>query len=124
MRSAYPRQLLSDFLFEKTENGRRRKERVQFSLLRHILSCHHEGGQPMSKQRRKKKPVDRYLSGQQKQKRMQCNVKDRLFRYLFENDREALLNLYNALNGTAYQDSSQLEIVTMESAVYVVMKTT
>jgi len=53
---------------------------------------------------------------------MQPNVKDRLFRYLFEKDRNALLELYNALNGTAYKDSSQLEIVTIESAVYVVMK--
>ena len=50
------------------------------------------------------------------------NVKDRLFRFLFEKDREALLDLYNALNGTDYKDSSKLEIVTIESAVYVVMK--
>lgn len=50
------------------------------------------------------------------------NVKDRLFRFLFEKDREALLQLYNALNGTEYKDASQLEIVTIESAVYVVMK--
>ena len=49
-------------------------------------------------------------------------MKDRLFRYLFEKDRDALLELYNALNGTAYRDPSQLEIVTIESAVYVVMK--
>lgn len=50
------------------------------------------------------------------------NVKDRLFRFLFANDREALLELYNALNGTDYEDASRLEIVTIESAVYVVMK--
>ena len=37
-------------------------------------------------------------------------------------NKNALLELYNALNGTAYQDASQLEIVTIESAVYVVMK--
>ena len=36
----------------------------------------------------------------------QCNVKDRLFRFLFANDREALLELYNALNGTDYEDAS------------------
>lgn len=53
---------------------------------------------------------------------VQRNVKDRLFRFLFASDREALLQLYNVLNGTAYQDASQLEIVTIESAVYVVMK--
>lgn len=54
--------------------------------------------------------------------KVQRNVKDRLFRFLFANDAEALLQLYNALNGTDYQDASQLQIVTIESAVYVVMK--
>ena len=78
----------------------------------------------MSGRRRKKKRVNRKPNQQcdHNRKQMQRNVKDRLFRYLFEKDREALLNLYNALNGTAYRDSSQLEIVTIESAVYVVMK--
>ena len=41
--------------------------------------------------------------------------------YLRE-DKEALLQLYNALNGTDYQDASKLQVVTIESAVYVVMK--
>lgn len=54
--------------------------------------------------------------------KVQRNVKDRLFRFLFGKDREALLELYNALNGTDYKDSSELEIVTIESAVYVAMK--
>lgn len=80
----------------------------------------------MSGQRQKKKRVNRKQNQQQNRKRhrkqVQRNVKDRLFRYLFEKDREALLDLYNALNGTAYQDSSLLEIVTIESAIYVVMK--
>lgn len=49
-------------------------------------------------------------------------VKDRLFRFLFEKDREALLQLYNALNGTDYQDTSKLEVVTIENAVYITMK--
>lgn len=43
-------------------------------------------------------------------------VKDRLFRFLFEKDREALLQLYNALNGTDYKDASELEVVTIERA--------
>lgn len=55
-------------------------------------------------------------------KKVRRNVKDRLFRYLFGSDKGALLELYNALNGTAYGDPSELEIVTIESAVYVVMK--
>ena len=54
--------------------------------------------------------------------RVQRNVKDRLFRFLFVNDKEALLQLYNALNGTDYHDVSQLQVVTLENAVYVVMK--
>ena len=49
-------------------------------------------------------------------------TKDRLFRFLFEKDREALLQLYNALNGTDYRDASRLQIVTIENAVYIVMK--
>ncbi len=53
---------------------------------------------------------------------VQRNVKDRLFRFLFGQDREALLTLYNALNGTDYRDASQLEIVTIESAIYIAMK--
>lgn len=49
-------------------------------------------------------------------------VKDRLFRFLFEKDKQALLQLYNALNGTDYQDAANLQIVTIESAIYIVMK--
>lgn len=54
--------------------------------------------------------------------RVSREVKDRMFRSLFKEDREGLLQLYNALNGTDYADTSDLEIVTIENAVYVVMK--
>ena len=47
--------------------------------------------------------------------------KDTVFRMLFS-DKENLLSLYNAVNRTAYQDSEELEIVTLESAVYMGMK--
>ncbi len=76
----------------------------------------------MSKRQKKKCITSRKPDRRNSRQPMYRNVKDRLFRYLFEKDREALLNLYNALNGTAYHDLSQLEIVTIESAVYVVMK--
>lgn len=49
------------------------------------------------------------------------NIKDHLFRFLFGKNREVLLQLYNALSGTDYQDVSGMEIVTIESAVYIVM---
>ncbi len=54
--------------------------------------------------------------------RVRRGIKDRLFRFLFDKDREALLQLYNALNGTDYKEASKLQVVTIESVVYVVMK--
>lgn len=54
--------------------------------------------------------------------RVSRKVKDRMFRSLFKEDREGLLQLYNALNGTDYTDAMDLEIVTIENAVYIVMK--
>ena len=47
--------------------------------------------------------------------------KDSLFRMLM-NDREALLSLYNALNRTQYDNPEELEITTLENAVYMAMK--
>ena len=49
-------------------------------------------------------------------------VKDRLFRFIFSKDPAALLQLYNALNGTEYEDASALEIVTLDNIVYMSMK--
>ncbi|MDE6739257.1 MAG: hypothetical protein K2K07_09195, partial [Lachnospiraceae bacterium] len=48
---------------------------------------------------------------------VQRNYKDTVFRMLFS-ERENLLSLYNALNGTAYADMDSLEITTLENAVY------
>ena len=47
--------------------------------------------------------------------------KDTVFRKLFS-DSKNLLSLYNAINGTAYMDASQLEIVTLDNAIYMGMK--
>ena len=47
--------------------------------------------------------------------------KDTVFRKLFS-DRKNLLSLYNAINGTVYTDETELEIVTLESAIYMGMK--
>ena len=50
--------------------------------------------------------------------------KDSVFRRLFGDpeNRDALLSLYNALNGTNYTDPEQLEINTIEDVVYMGMK--
>ena len=50
------------------------------------------------------------------------NVKDRLFCYIFERDRAALLQPYNELNQTDYLDARALQIVTLDNIVYMAMK--
>ena len=47
--------------------------------------------------------------------------KDTVFRMLFT-DRDNLLSLYNAVNGSSYEDPNALEIVTLENAIYMGMK--
>jgi len=49
--------------------------------------------------------------------KVKSNYKDTIFRMLFS-DKENLLSLYNALNGTSYTDTEGLEITTLENAVY------
>ena len=47
--------------------------------------------------------------------------KDRVFRMIF-NSKEKLLELYNAMNGTDYENAEELEIVTLENAIYLAMR--
>ena len=49
------------------------------------------------------------------------DYKDTLFRLLFR-DRNRLLSLYNAVNGTSYSSPEDLTVVTLENAVYMNMK--
>ncbi len=54
------------------------------------------------------------------------NYKDSLFRFIFKGDNEKsrrwLLSLYNALRGSNYEDTSQLEITTLEDVIYISIK--
>ena len=54
-------------------------------------------------------------------KPVQREHKDRLFRLIFQ-DEEDLLELYNAVNGTDYQNTADLEITTIEDVIYLSMK--
>ena len=49
------------------------------------------------------------------------NYKDTVFRMLFS-DRKNLLSLYNAVNQSNYKNPEDLEIVTLENAIYMGMK--
>ena len=57
------------------------------------------------------------LIGQESFKR-----KNNLFQFIFGRDKKALLELYNALNDTNYTNVNDLEIVTIEGAIYLTMK--
>ncbi len=48
--------------------------------------------------------------------------KDSFFCDLFGHDRKALLELYNALNDSDYKDPAQIEVVTIENAIYITTK--
>ena len=50
--------------------------------------------------------------------------KDRLFRLLFgrEENKDNILSLYNALNGSDYTDFDAIELTTIEDAIYIGMK--
>ncbi|MDO4332680.1 MAG: hypothetical protein Q4C58_08330 [Eubacteriales bacterium] len=47
--------------------------------------------------------------------------KDTVFRMLYK-DKKELLQLYNALNGTSYHDPEDLEVYTLESAIFMNVK--
>ncbi|MDO4332489.1 MAG: hypothetical protein Q4C58_07335 [Eubacteriales bacterium] len=49
------------------------------------------------------------------------NYKDTVFRMLYR-DKKELLALYNALNGTDYQNPEELETYTLENAIYMAVK--
>lgn len=52
---------------------------------------------------------------------IETKYKDTLFRMLFK-EKTRLLELYNAINNTAYDNPEELEVVTLENAVYLSMK--
>ena len=49
------------------------------------------------------------------------NYKDKVFRRLLQ-DKKRLLEVYNALNDTNYKDEEQLQVTTLDNAIYIKMK--
>ena len=54
-------------------------------------------------------------------RRVNQKYKDVLFRFIFQDKRD-LLSLYNAVNGTDYQNPEELAINTLENVIYLKMK--
>ncbi len=71
-----------------------------------------------SKSKRNKKY---YISNKYKNINVKRNQRDTVFRMLFKRKKE-LLSLFNAINNTNYKSEDELEIVTLENAVYMSMK--
>lgn len=72
--------------------------------------------------KRKKYDANKKKRRSDKRKSKQVKYKDTLFRMIFGKNKEALLSLYNALNHTEYDDPEQLEINTLEDAIYMGMR--
>ena len=62
-----------------------------------------------------------FETGKEERLYVKREYKDTVFRMLF-GKKKNLLELYNGLNGTGYQDEEELEIYTLENAVYMGMK--
>lgn len=69
----------------------------------------------------KKKQTAKRTQGVNRVPRANRKYKDTIFRMLFS-DKENLLSLYNTVNGTTYENPDELEIVTLENAIYMSMK--
>ena len=67
------------------------------------------------------RPQDRYKSTTAGAVSANRNYKDTVFRMLFS-DKKNLLSLYNAVNSRDYTNPDDLEIVTLENAMYMGMK--
>lgn len=66
-------------------------------------------------------PMNDYAQDPARLPKPRRDYKDTLFRLLFR-DRNRLLSLYNAVNGTSYNSPEDLTVVTLENAVYMNMK--
>ena len=75
----------------------------------------------MAKRKNQKLSAAKKAEKSKRQLTANRKYKDTVFRMLFT-DRENLLSLYNAICGTSYDKSEELEIVTLENAIYMGMK--
>jgi len=66
----------------------------------------------------KKKQAAKRNQGMHRVPRANRKYKDTVFRMLFS-DKENLLSLYNAINRSVYENPEDLEIVTLENAIYI-----
>ena len=74
----------------------------------------------MAKRRNRKKQNEKYQANEH-QLTVKRPYKDTIFRMLYH-DKENLLSLYNAMNGKKYTNPDELQIVTLDNAIYMGMK--
>ena len=95
------------------------------------LLHNYKGGRYMQKETRSKKTTDKEAARKQAYEEVSQDTgnmhvkrtyKSRLFEMIFS-EKRALLELYNAMNGTEYENPELLEINTLENAIYMSMRT-
>ena len=74
----------------------------------------------MANRRNRKKQNEKYQANEH-QLTVKRPYKDTIFRMLYH-DKENLLSLYNAMNGKKYTNPDELQIVTLDNAIYMGMK--
>ena len=74
----------------------------------------------MAKRKNQKRRNKRYQVNDRRL-RAKSQYKDTIFRMLYR-DKENLLSLYNAVNDRNYTNPDELQIVTLENALYMEMK--
>ena len=74
----------------------------------------------MARRKRQKRHNKKYQVNDRQLKAKRV-YKDTIFRMLYH-DKENLLSLYNAVNGKDYKNPDELQIVTLENAIYMRMK--
>lgn len=84
-------------------------------------NCRKELSMEKKNSMEEKRSMEENYSREEKELHVVRNHKDTVFRLLYQN-REKLLELYNALNGTAYEDTGAMEICTLENAIYMGVK--
>ena len=94
---------------------------MEYEMVRFVLELPaiSKEGVPMARKNRKhtpKRTTADYVKYAANRK-----YKDTVFRMLFS-DKENLLSLYNAVSGKNYENPDDLEIVTLENAIYMEMK--
>ena len=85
----------------------------------YVISC--TKGEVNMAKRKNQKRRNKRCQVSDRRLRAKSQYKDMIFRMLYR-DKENLLSLYNAVNDRNYTNPDELQIVTLENAIYIAMR--